>query len=286
MTGAHHGPTSADATQLGASHLRLGYDHTTVVDDLSIDIPTGRFTAIVGANACGKSTLLRGLARLLPARAGQVVLDGEDLHRLSTRQVASKLGILPQSPNAPEGITVADLVARGRYPHQRWFRQWSREDEAVVAAALEATNTTSLAERNVDELSGGQRQRVWIALALAQGTPLMLLDEPTTYLDLTHQLDVLDLLADLNQSEGRTIVVVLHDLNLACRYADHIVAMKDGAIVTQGTPDEVITPATVADVFGLECVVVPDPLTATPLVVPRPRRPRPTAPPTDDRSIG
>lgn len=286
MTGAQHEPTSADATQLGASHLRLGYDHTTVVDDLSIDIPTGRFTVIVGANACGKSTLLRGLARLLPTRAGQVLLDGEDLHRLSTRQVASKLGILPQSPNAPEGITVADLVARGRYPHQRWFRQWSREDEAVVAAALEATNTTSLAERSVDELSGGQRQRVWIALALAQGTPLMLLDEPTTYLDLTHQLDVLDLLADLNRSEGRTIVVVLHDLNLACRYADHLVAMKDGAIVTQGPPDEVITPATVADVFGLECVVVPDPLTATPLVVPRPSRPSPTGPPTDDRSIG
>jgi iron complex transport system ATP-binding protein len=239
-----------------------------------VQIPAGRVTVIVGANACGKSTLLRGMARLLSPQDGRVLLDGEDLHRLSTRQVATKLGILPQSPTAPEGITVADLIARGRYPHQRWFRQWSREDEAVVAAAMEATNTTDLAERSVDELSGGQRQRVWIALALAQGTPLMLLDEPTTYLDLAHQIEVLDLLADLNEREGRTIVLVLHDLNLACRYADHLIALRGGRIVAQGTPDEVITADTVHAVFGLDCQVIADPLTATPLVVPRPRTPR------------
>ena len=184
---------------------------------------------IVGANACGKSTLLRGLARLLKPKGGSVLLDGEDIARLPTKQVAIRLGILPQQPIAPEGITVADLVARGRHPHQRWFRQFSIEDEAAVAAALDATEITDLADRSVDELSGGQRQRVWIALTLAQGTPLMLLDEPTTFLDLAHQVEVLDLLADLNEREGRTIVLVLHDLNLACRYAHHLVAMKDGA---------------------------------------------------------
>lgn len=266
---------------LRAEHLDLAYDHHVIVQDLSVRVPREQVTVIVGANACGKSTLLRGLARLMAPRAGSVLLDGDDLHRLSTRQVATRLGILPQSPNAPEGITVADLVARGRYPHQRWFRQWSREDEAVVAAAMAATNTTELAERSVDELSGGQRQRVWIALALAQGTPLMLLDEPTTYLDLAHQVEVLDLLADLNELEGRTIVLVLHDLNLACRYADHLIAMKDGRIVAEGPPDEVITAATVAEVFGLDAEVMPDPLSGTPLVVPRPRARRaPAAPPT------
>ncbi len=258
-----------------AEHLTLAYDHQRViVEDLSVQIPAGRVTVIVGANACGKSTLLRGMARLLSPRSGRVLLDGEDLHRLSTRQVATQLGILPQSPTAPEGITVADLVARGRYPHQRWFRQWSKEDEAVVAAAMEATNTTDLAERSVDELSGGQRQRVWIALALAQGTPLMLLDEPTTYLDLAHQIEVLDLLAELNEREGRTIVLVLHDLNLACRYADHLIAMREGRIVAQGPPGDVITADIVQAVFGLDCEVIADPLTATPLVVPRPRSSR------------
>lgn len=265
-------PPTADDRPLEAEHLTLAYDHhSVIVDDLSVQIPAGRVTVIVGANACGKSTLLRGMARLLSPRSGRVLLDGEDLHRLSTRQIATELGILPQSPTAPEGITVADLVARGRYPHQRWFRQWSKEDEAVVAAAMDATNTTDLAERSVDELSGGQRQRVWIALALAQGTPLMLLDEPTTYLDLAHQIEVLDLLADLNEREGRTIVLVLHDLNLACRYADHLIAMRGGRIVAQGPPADVITADIVHAVFGLDCEVIADPLTATPLVVPRPR---------------
>ncbi len=262
--------TTADSP-LAADHLRLAYDQRVIVEDLSVRIPAGKVTVIVGANACGKSTLLRGLARLLSPKAGTVLLDGDDVHRLSTKQIATRLGILPQSPTAPEGITVADLVARGRYPHQRWFRQWSKEDEAVVASAMAATNTTDLAERSVDELSGGQRQRVWIALALAQGTPLMLLDEPTTYLDLAHQIEVLDLLADLNEHEGRTVVIVLHDLNLACRYADHLVAMKAGRIVAEGSPTEVITAAHVHEVFGLDCEVIADPLCGTPMVVPRPR---------------
>jgi iron complex transport system ATP-binding protein len=241
----------------------------------------------VGANACGKSTLLRGLARLLRPRGGTVLLDGEDIHRLPTREVARRLGMLPQQPIAPEGITVADLVGRGRHPHQRWFRQWSTSDEQAVETALAATETADLADRSVDELSGGQRQRVWIALALAQGTDLMLLDEPTTFLDLAHQVEVLDLLAELNDREDRTIVAVLHDLNLACRYAHHLVAMAEGTIVAEGPPADVITAELVSTVFGLECLVVPDPVTTTPLVVPVPARhrapadsARPTAPPT------
>jgi len=263
--------TPERAAALTTDHLGLSYGDTLIVDDLTVRIPQGRVTVIVGANACGKSTLLRGMARLLKPRTGTVLLDGEDLHGMATKDIATKLGILPQTPTAPEGITVADLVARGRYPHQKWFRQWSKEDEAVVARAMEATNTSELAERSVDELSGGQRQRVWIALALAQGTPLMLLDEPTTYLDLAHQVEVLDLLADLNETEGRTVVLVLHDLNLACRYAHHLIAMKAGRIVAEGAPADVITPTIVAEVFDLDCEVIADPLAGTPLVVPRPR---------------
>jgi iron complex transport system ATP-binding protein len=269
-----------DQPRLRTEGLSLAYDDHLVVDELSVSIPDGSITVIVGANACGKSTLLRGLARLLKPRAGTVLLDGEDIHRRPTREVATHLGILPQQPVAPDGITVADLVARGRHPHQRWLRQFSSDDEAAVAAALEATATTDLADRCVDELSGGQRQRVWIALALAQGTPLLLLDEPTTFLDLAHQVEVLDLLRRLNTAEGRTIVAVLHDLNLACRYADHLVALRDGAIVAAGPPDEVITPTLVREVFSLDAEVMPDPLTGTPLVLPIPasaRAPRPVA---------
>ena len=262
-------PTDATHT-LAAEDIRLAYDERVVVDGLSLTIPTGAITVIVGANACGKSTLLRGLARLLKPRGGTVLLDGEDIHRLPTRVVATRLGILPQQPIAPEGITVSDLVGRGRHPHQRWHRQFSVDDEAAVMTALDATGTTDLADRSVDELSGGQRQRVWIALALAQGTPLMLLDEPTTFLDLAHQVEVLDLLARLNETEGRTIVLVLHDLNLACRYAHHLVAMKDGAIVGQGSPAEVISVDMVNEVFGLHCHILDDPLTGTPLVLPVP----------------
>jgi iron complex transport system ATP-binding protein len=266
--------TGPEREGLAAADLRLAYDDHVVVDGLSLAVPMGRITAIVGANACGKSTLLRGLARLLKPAGGSVLLDGEDIARLPTRQVATRLGILPQQPIAPEGITVADLVGRGRHPHQRWFRQFSVDDEAAVAAALALTDTADLADRCVDELSGGQRQRVWIALALAQGTPLMLLDEPTTFLDLAHQVEVLDLLAGLNEDEGRTVVLVLHDLNLACRYAHHLVAMKAGAVVAQGPPGEVVTADVVAEVLDLRCQVIEDPLTGTPLVLPEPNRPR------------
>ncbi len=260
--------------RLEAQGLSLSYAETVVVDRLSLQIPSGRVTVIVGANACGKSTLLRGLARLLKPQAGTVLLDGKEIHRRPTREVATRLGMLPQQPVAPEGITVADLVGRGRHPHQRWFRQWSSDDESAVDRALEATRVADLADRTVDELSGGQRQRVWIALALAQGTDLMLLDEPTTFLDLAHQVEVLDLLDDLNRREGRTIVAVLHDLNLACRYADHLVAMKAGRIVAEGSPAEVITARLVAEVFGLDAQVIDDPLTGTPLVIPVPSGPR------------
>jgi iron complex transport system ATP-binding protein len=257
---------------LSAEDLTLAYDDRVVVDRLTVTIPDGRVTVIVGANACGKSTLLRGLGRLLKPRGGVARLDGTDIHRLATKDVARRLGILPQHAVAPEGITVADLVARGRHPHQRWFRQFSIGDETAVAAALEATALTELAERPVDELSGGQRQRVWIALALAQGAPLMLLDEPTTFLDVAHQVEILDLLADLNERERRTIVLVLHDLNLACRYAHHLIAMRDGRIVAEGVPAEVVTAELVAAVFDLAAHVMPDPLTGTPLVIPVPRQ--------------
>jgi len=259
-----------DQPNLRTEAVSLAYDQRLVVEDLSVAIPEGRITVIVGANACGKSTLLRGLARLLKPKAGTVLLDGEDIHRRATKEVATRLGILPQQPVAPEGITVSDLVARGRHPHQRWLRQFSSDDEAAVAGALHATGTADLAERCVDELSGGQRQRVWIALALAQGTPLLLLDEPTTFLDLAHQVEVLDLLTRLNSVEGRTIVAVLHDLNLACRYADHLLAMRDGGIVAEGAPTEVITAELVREVFSLDAHIVPDPLTGTPLVLPVP----------------
>jgi iron complex transport system ATP-binding protein len=272
------GATAATATPLAsileARELSLGYDDRLVVDGLSLAIPDGQITVIVGANACGKSTLLRGLARLLRPRGGTALLDGQDIARLPTRDVATRLGMLPQQPVAPEGITVADLVGRGRHPHQRFWRQFSREDERAIEAALAATGTADLAERPVDELSGGQKQRVWIALTLAQGTQLLLLDEPTTFLDLAHQVEVLDLLADLNEREGRTVVIVLHDLNLAARYAQHMVAMCEGRIVAEGPPSEVVTKAMVREVFALDAEVIADPLAGTPLVLPIPARRR------------
>ena len=258
----------APEPRLRADQVTLAYDDLEVARDLTVSIPTGQITCIVGANACGKSTLLRALARLLKPRSGTVVLDGRSIHTLSTKQVATTLGILPQSPVAPEGITVADLVARGRYPHQKWFRQWTASDEAVVTDAMRATGTIDLAERSVDELSGGQRQRAWIAMALAQGTDLMLLDEPTTYLDLAHQVEVLDLLVDLNQRDQRTIVLVLHDLNQAARYSHHLIAMRQGALVAAGTPAEVITESLVEEVFGLRSRVVVDEVAGTPHVLP------------------
>jgi iron complex transport system ATP-binding protein len=253
---------------LRADRLTLGYDGDPVVRELSLRIPPGRITAMVGPNACGKSTLLRGMARLLKPRGGAVLLDGESIARLPTKRVAARLGLLPQAPLAPEGITVADLVGRGRFPHQTWLRQWSIEDEEAVERALAATATVELRDRQVDTLSGGQRQRAWIALALAQETAIMLLDEPTTYLDMAHQVEVLELLAELNAREGRTIVIVLHDLNQACRYADHLVALRDGNVHAEGPPSEVVDAGLVQDVFGLACRVIADPVTGTPLVLP------------------
>ena len=262
VSGAQIPPT------LSAQDLVLSYGERLVVDGLSVTLPAGRITMIVGANACGKSTLLRGLSRLLKPAGGSVLLGGRDIHARPAREVARTLGLLPQTPTAPDGITVADLVGRGRYPHQGWFRQWTPADDAAVAAALQETGTLDLAERNVDELSGGQRQRVWIAMALAQDTDILLLDEPTTFLDVTHQIEVLDLVTDLNRRSGTTVVIVLHDLNLAARYADHLIAMKAGAITAQGAPAEVVTEQLVRDVFGLESRVISDPVAGTPMVVP------------------
>jgi iron complex transport system ATP-binding protein len=255
-------------SRLGAKGATLAYADRTIVDKIDVSIPDGRITVIVGPNGCGKSTLLRALARLMTPRQGSVLLDGKDIHALPTREVARRLGLLPQAPISPEGILVGDLVARGRSPHQSAFQQWSREDEAAVEEALAATGLAEVADRRVDELSGGQRQRVWIAMALAQETDILLLDEPTTYLDISHQLDVLDLLTDLNRERGVTLAVVLHDLNLACRYADHLIAMKDGGIVAEGAPADVVTESLVDEVFGLRSTVIPDPASGTPMVVP------------------
>jgi iron complex transport system ATP-binding protein len=256
------------ARTLTAEELTLAYHEREVSRELSVAIPPGQVSAIVGANACGKSTLLRALARLLKPKHGVVLLDGHDINRLPTKAVATRLGILPQTPRAPSGITVTDLIARGRYPHQRLIRQWTDADEAAVAAAMAATGTLELATRPVDELSGGQRQRVWIAMTLAQDTDILLLDEPTTFLDLAHQIDVLDLLAELNQRHGRTIVLVLHDLNHAARYAQHLIAMRLGRIIAQGPPHEIVTEALVEQILGLASRVVSDPVSDTPMVIP------------------
>jgi iron-siderophore transport system ATP-binding protein len=254
--------------RLEATGLRLGYDGRIVVEDLDLTIPQGAISVVIGANACGKSTLLRALARLLPPKSGTVQLDGKSIHAMPTRQVAQRLGILPQSPVAPEGLTVIDLVSQGRSPHQTWWRQWSAADQRAVTAALEATGMLEHADRPVDELSGGQRQRAWIAMAVAQGTPILLLDEPTTFLDLAHQIDVLDLAVDLNRRDGRTVVMVLHDLNQACRYADHLIVMRAGRIVAQGEPAGVITAELMAEVFDLDCQVITDPVSGAPLILP------------------
>ncbi|PLZ95804.1 cobalamin/Fe(3+)-siderophore ABC transporter ATP-binding protein [Fischerella thermalis CCMEE 5268] len=253
---------------LSTKSLSLAYDGVPIIRDLNLAIPSGQISVLVGANGCGKSTLLRGLARLLKPRGGTVYLDGESIFKLSTKEVAQQLGILPQGPVAPEGLTVRDLVAQGRYPYQNWLQQWSAKDEKIVQQALEITNLLDLAERELDTLSGGQRQRAWIAMALAQDTDILLLDEPTTFLDLAHQIEVLDLLYELHQTQGRTIVMVLHDLNHACRYADYLVAVKDGRIFTAGEPKQVMTEEMVQEVFGLECRVVNDPVVGTPMCVP------------------
>ncbi|MCB5322775.1 ABC transporter ATP-binding protein [Yersinia intermedia] len=259
------------SSRLRADALTLGYDGKIISQNLSVSIPDGEFTVIVGPNACGKSTLLRALSRLLKPQAGQVILDGKNIASIDTRQVARHLGLLPQSSQAPDGISVLDLVARGRYPHQKLLQQWTPADKLAVSNAMQATSVSELADRSVDALSGGQRQRVWIAMVLAQQTPLLLLDEPTTYLDIAHQIDLLELFSNLNQQHNHTLVAVLHDLNHACRYATHIIAMRDGQIVTQGHPREVITADLVEQVFGMPCLIIDDPVSHTPLVIPKGR---------------
>jgi iron complex transport system ATP-binding protein len=263
---------SADGTRLRAESVTLAYDQRVITRDLTVAVPDRSFTVIVGPNACGKSTLLRALSRLLRPSEGRVLLDGRAIGGLPAKSVARTLGLLPQSSVAPDGITVSGLVARGRYPHQGLLRQWSAEDERIVDESMAATGIAALADRYVDELSGGQRQRVWIAMALAQQTPLLLLDEPTTFLDIQHQIDVLDLCAELHEQRGRTLVAVLHDLNQAARYATHLIAMRDGRIEAQGPPAEIIDAELVERVFGVRCRIIEDPESGTPLVIPAARR--------------
>ncbi|AZZ92149.1 ATP-binding cassette domain-containing protein [Hahella sp. KA22] len=265
----HIDPPPRQAPRLRAQNLTVGYEQRVISENLNVAIPDGSFTVIVGPNGCGKSTLLRSLCRLLKPVSGEVLLDGQDIHRYPAKLVARQLGLLPQSANTPEGIRVRDLVARGRYPHQSAFRRWSRQDENVVNEAMINTGVEDLADRLVDELSGGQRQRVWVAMALAQQTSLLLLDEPTTYLDITHQIELLELFRTLNRRDNRTLVAVLHDLNHACRYATHLIAMRDGAVIAEGPPARIISEALVEEVFGLPSLIIEDPVSHTPLVIPR-----------------
>lgn len=263
-------PAPAPASRLSARGLTAGYPGRTVIEDLDLDVAPGRMTMIIGANACGKSTLLSVLARVNAPLAGSVELDGADVSTLSRRRFAQSVGLLPQHPSAPDGLTVAELVSRGRHPHRGVFQRWSAADTAKVDDAMAKTGVAALADRPVGDLSGGQRQRVWIAMALAQEPRVLLLDEPTTFLDLSHQIEVLDLLRTLNRTDGTTIVVVLHELNLAARYADDLVVMSGGRVVAHGAPSEVLTREVVAQAFDLDALVIPDPLTSTPLVIPVP----------------
>lgn len=256
-----------DPARLEVLDASIGYGRKPISEHLDLAIPDRSFTVVIGPNACGKSTLLRAVSRLLKPSAGQVVLDGRSIAEYGSREVARTLGLLPQTSSAPDGITVADLVARGRHPHQKLMRQWTARDEQAVLDAMAATSVTELSGRPVDELSGGQRQRVWVAMVLAQQTPILLLDEPTTFLDIAHQIDLLELFTDLHRA-GHTLVAVLHDLNHAARYATHLIAMRDGRVVAEGTPREVVTADLVREVFDLPCQVVPDPVTGTPMVIP------------------
>ncbi|WP_246946136.1 ABC transporter ATP-binding protein [Bacillus pinisoli] len=253
---------------LSTESLTLSYGESIIIKELDLQIPKGEITVFIGGNGCGKSTLLRSLARLLKPQGGSVLLEGNHIAKLPTKEIAKQLAILPQGPSAPEGLTVLQLVKQGRYPHQNWLKQWSKEDEAAVNRALDATGLTELADRAVDSLSGGQRQRAWIAMTLAQETDIILLDEPTTYLDMTHQIEILDLLFELNEKENRTIVMVLHDLNLACRYAHQLVAIKNQSIYAQGRPEDVISCNLVKEVFDVQCEVTQDPIFGTPLCIP------------------
>ncbi|GIN13755.1 iron-dicitrate ABC transporter ATP-binding protein [Shouchella clausii] len=251
--------------------IRAGYDQKTILNEISLVIPNNRISVIIGANACGKSTLLKTMARLLRPTSGNVTLDGKAINKMPPKQLAKVLGILPQSPIVPEGISVADLVGRGRFPHQSLLKGWTKKDNEAVAEAMEMMNITELANRHIDELSGGQRQRVWIAMALAQQTDILFLDEPTTFLDITYQVEILDMLTDLNRKHGTTIVMVLHDINLSARYADYLFALRQGELIAEGDPSKVITSELVKDVFGLDCEVVQDPVSHSPMVVPKGR---------------
>ncbi|GAA0360030.1 ABC transporter ATP-binding protein [Bacillus horti] len=253
---------------LEAKSLTLGYGESIIIDHLDLEIPKGKITVFIGSNGCGKSTLLRSMARLLKPNDGAVILNGHEIAKLPTKEVAKNLSMLPQGPIAPEGLTVLQLVKQGRYPYQTWYKQWSEQDEAMVRKALEDTRLTELADRTVDSLSGGQRQRAWIAMTLAQGTDTILLDEPTTYLDVTHQIEILDLLYELNEKEQRTIVMVLHDLNLACRYAHHVVALQNKKVYAQGKPETIVSQELVKDVFDMECQIISCPLFGAPLCIP------------------
>lgn len=264
--------TSKATISLATESVTLSYDQTVIAKELSVHIPEGKFSVIVGPNGCGKSTLLRAMSRLLIPQSGQVLLNGENIHTLATREVAKTLGLLPQSAIAPDGIKVVDLVSRGRFPHQKWFQPWREEDQNAVDAAMKATNVSGFAFHNVDQLSGGQRQRVWVAMALAQETPLLLLDEPTTYLDIAHQIELLDLFQDLNRLQGHTLVAVLHDLNHACRYADNLIVMKAGQIIATGAPNDIVTESLIESVFGLPCLIINDPISDTPLIIPKGRK--------------
>lgn len=254
--------------QLSAQNLNIGYGEKLIVEDFSLNVPAGRFSVIIGPNACGKSTLLRAIARVHSPSAGEVRLDGVPILSLPSKHLARQMGFLPQASEAPDGMKVRELVSRGRYPHHGLFQRWSEADEIAVTRALDLAQVCDLAERDLTALSGGQRQRVWIAMVLAQETPILLLDEPTTYLDLAHQVELLALLRRLNRAEGRTIVAVLHDLNLACRFADHLIAMRAGKIVSAGSPTEIVDAGLIQAVFGLEALVIADPVSDTPLIVP------------------
>ncbi|ELY3760140.1 iron-enterobactin ABC transporter ATP-binding protein [Cronobacter universalis] len=259
-------------SRLTGEALTLGYGDFRVADGLNVAIPDGKFTAIIGPNGCGKSTLLRTLSRLMKPLGGQVRLDGESIKRFATKEVARRIGLLAQNASAPGDITVAELVARGRYPHQPLFTRWRDEDERAVQKAMAATGVTALAEQSVDTLSGGQRQRAWIAMVLAQETSILLLDEPTTWLDISHQIDLLELLSALNREQGYTLAAVLHDLNQACRYANHLIALRDGKIIAEGAPSEIVDAALIEAIYGLRCMIIEDPVAGTPLVVPLGRR--------------
>lgn len=251
-----------------AENITAGYDNKTILHDISIAIPSNKISIIIGANGCGKSTLLKTMARLIKPTSGQVTLDGKPINKIPPKHLARVLGLLPQSPIVPEGITVADLVGRGRFPHHTFLKGWTKQDYEAVAEAMEIMNITEFADRNIDELSGGQRQRVWIAMALAQQTDILFLDEPTTYLDITYQIEILDMLTDLNRKHGTTIVMVLHDINLSARYADHIFAIHKGKLVAEGATSEVISSSLILDIFGLKSLVVQDPVSYSPSVVP------------------